>query len=245
MEIFAGVSVGCLILAALAVVTKTFALWHRTRGLPELLLSLYLTCATVLGYPLIIASTLIPASEMWPLHVAGQLISNVGFACLLLFTLKVFRPHALWARCLVGLALAVFAAASVRYFLEVTGENPRPASELLGVNMLTTTPLAFAYFWTTFDAMSYYRRLRLRIRLGLAEVVVANRVLLWGLTTLAAGVAVIINAAAMLAGYFLSAPIVVVSSGLGLVHACCLFLAFHPPSWYTAWLDQRYAVQAS
>ena len=106
MEIFAGLSVGCLILAALVVATKTFALWARTRGLPELLLSLYLSCATVLGYPLMIASTQIPASQMWPLHLAGLVVASVGFICLLFFTLKVFRPEALWARCLVGVCLA-------------------------------------------------------------------------------------------------------------------------------------------
>jgi len=244
VEIFAGLSVAFLILTALAVATKTLALWLRTRGLPELLLGTYLMCATVLGYPFMIASTRIPASEMWPLHLGGQVLESVGTACLLLFTLKVFRPGALWARCLVGLSLLLFAAAGVTYFLELTGESPRPATELLGVSLLSTMPIAFGYFWTTFESLGYYRRLRLRVRLGLTEVVVANRVLLWGLMTLAAGVAVIINLAQLLAGSLLSTPTVLVSSCLGIVLACCLFLAFHPPRWYTVWLDRRYAAEA-
>lgn len=245
MEVFAGLSVGVLLLAAVVVAGRTLALWRRTRGVPELLLGSYLMCATVLGYPLIIAMTLVPASKMWPLHLGGQVIMSAGIGSLLLFTLKVFRPDAAWARGFVGVLLLLFGVAAVRYGIEVTGENPRPAAELLGVNLLTSAPIGLAYLWTTFEALSYYRRLRLRLRLGLGEVVVANRVLLWGLMTLAAGVAVLINLVAMLMGSFMSAPIVLVSSCLGLVHACCLFLAFHAPGWYTAWLERRSAVEGA
>jgi hypothetical protein len=245
MAVFAGLSVGFLILAALVVVIRTFALWARTRGLPELLLSLYLTGATVLGYPLMIASTRIPPSELWPLHLAGQVVTSGGVFCLLLFTLRVFRAKALWARGLVGLCLLLFIAGSVAYFVELIGENPRPAVELVGLTLINSTSIATAYFWTTFESLVYYRRLRLRLRLGLAEVAVVNRMLLWGLMTLAAGIAVIISVAGLLAGSFLSAPIVLVLSCLGIVHACCLFLAFHSPAWYRAWLDRRAPVAGS
>jgi hypothetical protein len=63
--------------------------------------------------------------------------------------------------------------------------------------------------------------------------------------TLAAGIAVIISVAGMLAGSFLTAPIVLVLSCLGTVHACCLFLAFHSPGWYRAWLERRAPVEGS
>jgi hypothetical protein len=239
MEVFAGLSVGGLILAALVVAIKTFALWMRTRGLPELLLGMYLSCATVLGYPLMIASSQIPASQLWPLHLAGQVVTGVGFVCLLLFTLRVFRAAELWARWLVGLCLVLLTAGSGAYFSELIGENPRQVGEAVDIALLTSTPIAIAYFWTTLESLSYYRRLRLRLRLGLADVAVVNRVLLWGLMALAAGVAVIISLSGMLAGSFLSAPIVLVLSCLGAAHACCLFLAFPPPGGYRAWLDRR------
>lgn len=244
MEIFAGLSVGILILTALFVAIKTFSLWRRTRGLPELLLGTYLSCATVLGYTLMIVSTRIPPSELWPLHLGAQVLLSIGVACLLLFTLKVFRPDALWARSLVGVALLLFATGGVVYFLELTGESPRPAAELLGLNLLNTTPIGLAYFWTTFESLRYYRRLRLRLRLGLAEVAVANRFLLWGLMTLAAGIAVIVSLAGMLTGSFLTAPLVLVASCLGIAHAGFLFLAFHPPGWYRTWLERRAPVEA-
>jgi hypothetical protein len=243
MEIFAGLSVCLLMLAALAVVTRTFALWLRTRGVPELLLSLYLAGATLLGYPLLIAANQIPANEMWALHVAGQWATIVGFTSLLLFTCTVFRPDALWARVLVGCCMASFAAACVTYFREVTGPNPRPTAELLGINMLTTVPVGVAYFWTTVESLRYHRQLRRRLRLGLADAAVVDRVLLWGLMTLAAGAAVVISVVGMAAGIFMTPSLVVVLSSLGLVHAGCLFLAFHPPRWYVAWLDRRHAAE--
>ena len=94
MEILAGLSVGLLLLSALVVAIKTFGLWLRTRALPELLLSAMLLSATVIGYPLAIACTRIPASEMLLIHLVYPFAMNLGFACLLLFTQRVFRARA-------------------------------------------------------------------------------------------------------------------------------------------------------
>lgn len=245
METFAGLSVGLLILSALVVTIKTLNLWRRSRGLPELLLGGMLLCATVLGYPLTILSTLIPIDQWWPIHAAGSLAISLGFSCLVLFTLRVFRPGILWARCLAGVVIAMLVVTTGRFVVEVTGENPRRPLEMLDVALFTTFPIAVAYLWTTVESLSYYQRLKLQLRLGLTDVVVTNRVLLWGMMTLAAGIAVVINAVAMMAGVYLSPPIVLVSSCLGLVHASFLFLAFHPPSWYTAWLEQPTAAEES
>jgi hypothetical protein len=243
MELFAGLSVCLLIASALIIAIKTFAVWRRSRALPELLLSVMLASATVTGYPLAIASHRIPASEVLWIHLAYPLVINLGFACLLFFTLRVFRPGVAWARCLVGLALLLLAGCAAAYVREVTGANPRGQGELVGLSLVNTAPIAVAYFWTTLESLVYYRRLRLQLRLGLTDAHVANRMLLWGLMTLSAGIAVVINAGAMLTGSFMSAPIVAVSSALGLVHAGCLFLAFHPPAWYRGWVAQTYAAE--
>lgn len=243
MEIFAGLSVLVLILTAFAIALKTFALWLRTRGLPELLLAVYLSCATVTGYPLTIAMARIPASESWLLHVTATLVMSLGWVALLLFTLKVFRPGTLWARGLVGLSTCLVVTASGFYVIEATGANPRAPTELTGFILFNSLPAAIAYFWTTFEALGYYRRLRLQLRLGMAEATLVNRFLLWGLMTLAAGTALVMNMGAFLAGSFMSQPIVLVSSVLGVVHASCLFLAFHPPDWYRDWVERRAAVE--
>jgi len=245
MEIFAGLSVGLLMLGSLFIATKTFVLWRRSRELPELLLSLMLLLATVIGYPLAIACTRISAIEMLPLHIAYPLAINGGFTCLLLFTLTVFRAKAFWAVCFTGLTMLVLTSSAALYIFEVTRANPRGPSEMIGLSLFNSSGIGVVYFWTTFEALSYYRRLKLQMRLGLAEAVVANRVLLWGLMTLAAGVAVVVNAGSMMTGTFMSAPMVFLSSVLGLVHASCLFLAFHPPDWYRNWVEQGSVAQAS
>lgn len=239
MEIFAGLSVLILLVAALAIAIKTFAVWRRTRGIPEFLLGMYLSCATVMGYPLAIAMTRIPASENWVIHVLAEVVMSVGWACLLFFTLRVFRPNALWAACLVGLLLFLGVAGAGSYVAEVIGGKARAPEDMTGLVVFISFPIAIAYFWTTFESLGYYRRLKLRLRLGLVEAVVVNRMMLWGLMTLAAGVALVFNMAALLAGSYMSAPIVLLSSVLGLAHATCLFLAFNPPRWYAGWLERR------
>jgi hypothetical protein len=238
LELFAGLSVCVLVLTALGIAIKTFAVWRRTRGLPELLLGTMLVTATVLGYPLAVASSRISPSELWVIHLLSQSLFTVGYACLLLFTLRVFRPSAVWAKALAGVTLLALAATSVVYAIELGSEDPRRPSEMVGLTLLSSGAILVAYFWTMVESLVYYRQLRLRLRIGLAQVAVANRVLLWGLMALAAGMAVLVSVGGILAGSFMSPSIIAVLSVLGLVHAGCLFFAFHPPSWYRSWLEQ-------
>ena len=237
MELFAGLSVLVLVLTALGIAIKTFMVWRRTRGLPELLLGTMLVTATVLGYPLAVASSRISPSDLWFVHFLSQSLFTVGYACLLLFTLRVFRPNAAWAKGLAGVTLLALVATAIVYGIELAGENPRRPNEMKVLTFLSTGAIGVSYFWTTFESLSYYRQLRLRMKLGLAQASVANRVLLWGMMSMAAGLAVIISAATMLAGSFMTAGVITMMSVLGLVHAGCLFFAFHPPAWYRSWLE--------
>src|SRR5262245_63907803 len=100
MEVFAGLSVGILVLTSLGISIKVFAVWRRTRGLPELLLGTMLLTDTVLGYPLSIASTRISPSVFRALHFLSNALFTVGYGCLLFFTLRVLRPNALLANVL-------------------------------------------------------------------------------------------------------------------------------------------------
>ena len=237
MELFAGLSVCLLVLTALGIAIKTFAVWRRTRGMPELLLSTMLVTATVLGYPLAVASSRLSPTELWGIHLLSQTLFTVGYACLLLFTLRVFRPDAVWAKGLAGGTLLALVASSVVYAIELSGENPRRPSEMSSLTLFSSGAILVSYLWTAFESLSYYRQLRLRLRLGLAQAAVANRVLLWGLMAIAAGMAVLISAGTMLAGSFLGPTTITVLSVFGLIHAGCLFFAFHPPAWYRSWLE--------
>jgi hypothetical protein len=238
MELFAGLSVLVLVLTSLGIAIKTFMVWRRTRGLPELLLGTMLVTATVLGYPLAVASSRIDPSKLWGIHLFSQSCFTVGYACLLLFTLRVFRPTAGWAKVLASGTLLVLVAGTVIYTIELSSGSPRRQSEMIGLTLSTSGAIGVSYIWTMIESLAYYRQLRLRMKLGLAQASVANRVLLWGMMCLAAGLAVVISAISMVAGAFMSAGIITLMSVLGLVHAGCLFFAFHPPAWYRSWLEQ-------
>jgi hypothetical protein len=194
-----------LILTALIVSIKTFALWLRTRELPELLLSTMLVPSTVIGLPLAIACAMIPASEMLPMHIVYPLIISPGFACLLFFTPNVSSPKALWAQSLTGATRLMIVGSVVAYLIEVSGESSRKPQEMLGLRLVDSGAIAVTCFWTTFESLSYYRQLRRQLRLGLADRLVVNRVLLWGLMGLAAGIAVVLDAGGMLMRSFMQA----------------------------------------
>src|SRR5688572_16279970 len=178
MELFAGLSVLVLVLTALGIAIKTFLVWRRTRGLPELLLGTMLMTATVLGYPLAVASSRIAPTELWSVHLLSQTCFTVGYACLSLFTLRVFRPNAAWAKGLAAATTLAMIGSSVVYAIELSSESPRRPNEMLGLTLFSSGAIGVAYFWTTVESLSYYRQLRLRMKVGLAQISVANRVLL-------------------------------------------------------------------
>lgn len=242
MEVPAGISVVFLLITSAFVAAKTFSLWRRTRQTPELLLSVHIFLATVVGYPVTVAANLVSPSEMWLPHVVYPIAMNLGFAFLLLFTLRVFRANALWAKGLVGAMLLVLATCAVLAIREATGENARSAFQIAGLSVANSVPILVAYLWTAGESLSYHRRLRRQQRLGLAAPLVAERMLLWALMCLFSASAVLINGVAMFVfDSFMSPAVVAASSLLGFVQASCLFLAFHPPGWYRSWVERRSA----
>jgi len=57
--------------------------------------------------------------------------------------------------------------------------------------------------------------------------------------------AIVFDRYGIVTGDFMSPVMVTASSTLGLVHASCLFLAFHPPVWYRDWVESRSAAEAA
>ena len=93
--------------------------------------------------------------------------------------------------------------------------------------------------WGAAEALAYWVRLRKRARLGLANAVLVNRFLMWGLSAAAAGLGTAIPIAASLAtgAQVLEMPAILASSSaFGLVAALGMWLAFAPPRAYVAWL---------
>jgi len=245
MEVFAALSVSVLILTALFISIKTFGLWRRTRLLPELLLTLMLFTDTVVGYPLAVACHVIPPAEARALHIAYTTVFNGGLVFLLLFNQRVFRPNSGWAVGLVIFTALLNAACATAYIAEVLKPNPRSLNDLPVLWAVNSAAIAIPYFWTTIEALATRARLRRQLHLGLTNATVVDRTLLWALMGLSAGVAVIINLVGALTGAVGNPLIEATSSLLGLVHAGCLFLAFHPVGWYRRWVTSRYAAESA
>jgi hypothetical protein len=67
-----------------------------------------------------------------------------------------------------------------------------------GIAIVVTLALVFA--WTAAQSLAYHAMLRGRVALGIADPVVANRVLLWAIAGIATVVLYAVIAASMLAG---------------------------------------------
>jgi len=167
-----------------AVGVRLLRLARRTRQLPELLLATNFLGNLFLGYLLLVAG-LVASLEPefpWPWAVApllgvGFFVSSVGLSAIFFFTYVVFRRHSLWARALACvLALGVFAG-FIGYALAGGLEHGRFEGFWFWLHYGTLT---VGVCWVALEPLLYYRDVRRRSTLGLADPIVANRFLLWG-----------------------------------------------------------------
>jgi hypothetical protein len=236
---FAGAAIGLLVLISLAVGLRLVALRIRGGGSPELLLGLMLLLTVGIGYPGLIAAERASAEWARSLYVIANLGVNAGFAMLYVFTWRVFRADSGWARSLAGLGvLALFANVVVRVADALGRPELRPPSEMVAQSLIQTSLVVVPYAWTAWESIRYYERMRRRVRLDLADPVVCNRFLLWGLTSVfvIAGVALNSAALALRINIFETPAILFASSATGLAQAVLLLLAFLPPRSYLDWV---------
>lgn len=227
-----------------AVAVRLLLLYRRTGGGPELALGAGLA-ATVLALPASIAGVALglggPLVERG-LFVVGALGSTSTVVAFFAFTQLVFHPGSRVARILVALAAMVAAASGVGLVhakLADWGVTPNPATRpwlmaLLGL-------VAVGLTWTGVEALRYWWRLRRRLALGLADPVVVNRFLLWGLGTLLSVAALAVIAVSKMSGLVVvSHPIPRLATGVsGTALALTWYLTFLPPDRYLAWVRGR------
>ncbi len=109
-------------------------------------------------------------------------------------------------------------------------------------NLGRTTLLVGCLLWGSAEALVYWRKMRRRLRLGLADPVVTNRFFLWGLGAGAAGLGTAIGMVAQLVTGLppLQMPWITLSSSLhGLTAAVALWLAFVPNQAYLRFIEAR------
>jgi len=230
--------VGCLIVACTAVGLRLLALGARGRRLPELALGSGYLLFGALGYPLsaVARASAAEGAAHAGLWLATALaIQNLGVIACYVFTARVFRPGR------PGVAVAatgalLLAVSWIGHSVEPGWPGARSHGPWYYLGLATR---AAAFVWCAAEAFAYWAQLRRRLRIGLADAVVVNRMWLWGASSLSIALGFAVFAAGTLsAGGVNAAPVVLTVSAIGLLAAAAMTLAFFPPAFYRRWLDR-------
>jgi hypothetical protein len=232
---------GSFLLASLVVGVRLIRLSHRTRQLPELLIGVGVLCIGPLGFGLSMIAALPGRSTILGATLVGSSFLGlfIGAASQYVFVWYVFRQHAAWARPLCVAAVLMLAGGYAGDILENGLINRSRGGVWFWLGALLRVGVLG---WVAAESLVYYRRMRKRLALGLAEPVVTNRFLLWGLGS-GSAFAGSATAAAVIAvmGFSASgfAPLALLLSGLGALSAMAMLLAFLPPRRYRRWIERR------
>jgi hypothetical protein len=238
--IVAAIGGGAFVVASLVVSLRLLALARRTGELPELLIGLGLLLMGGVGYPLFTAARLLgdAPSLQASLHAAHALLSLVGQSAIAVFTWRVFRNDARWARSVVFIFTTTLAGLLL-WQTAAPGWRVHAATE--------GGPWAYLPVWTLFvlgwagsESLFYFAKLRKRLALGLADAVTTDRLRLWSIAMLAAFTTSFLAWSLRTLGIEMTATLTGIIVGpLGIVSACAMWLAFLPPDRYLNWVLAR------
>lgn len=241
-EMLGAVGLVAFAVSSLAIGARLLVLGRRTRGVPELAVGLGFVIGCVVGYvpETIVLSTdfISPEREATVLAVT-QVAIRLAAISVLVFTRHVFRPHDAWALGLATLLVVALAMSWVAFpYTRIYAENWR---ELFWYDFFAVAR-SIALAWGAAESLIYYAKSRRRMRLGLAQALVSNRFLLWGI-----GLAslTLLMASTLLASLVGVDPAVsgwvLLESFAGLVGASALWLTFFPNRAYKAFVERRAA----
>lgn len=234
---------------ALAMVTvdavigvRLLLLARRTRKLPEAALGTAFLLLGAIGYPLttlarrgVIASEGVNAVLMG----GGLLIQDVACFAVVLAMAHTFHAGSRAGRAAVGIAALWFAASWLGQ-LATSGFGPLETGLAYSAGLAGRTA---AFGWAALEAFRAYGQGRKRLRLGLADPLVVNRFLLFGL-----GMGGVFAAFAIFIAGQLTTPnpsqagwVLAATGALGIATAVPTWLAFLPPA---AW-RRRFAAPAA
>lgn len=231
---------------ALVVGVRLLRLGLRARRLPEICIGTGVLGIGPVGFGLFVLAQQLAATHptlQLALYDVGLAAVALGVFCKLIFNWRVYHPESRWLAGGVGVAGALLALTLAESVASGRGYGYR-----LDWNFLTRTPLQIgALLWGSAEALHYWDQMRRRVRLGLADAVVCNRFLLWGIGAGAAGLGSLVGVIAQVASGQTTQqiPWVLASSSLhGLVAAIAMWLAFLPPDAYTRWVAGRAGASA-
>jgi hypothetical protein len=244
MQAVIALGFGAFFVSSLAIGLRLVWLARRNRGLPELLIGLGILGIGPAGFALMVLAMLFGEGRpgfVFAALATAQLAVAGGSIAAYVFNWTVFRRDSAWARALVFVGAAVFAVAFVGRLADGSYALPM---RLDGWNHLSSSNLVVCMLWGSFESLRYYGLMRRRQRLGLADPVLTNRFLLWGLGIGSAGVGSLIGIVVMLwTGYAMDEldGLTLSNSLFGLAAAVLMWVAFLPPPAYRRWLEGRAA----
>ncbi len=241
MKTIIGVGFAAFFVSSLAIGLRLVWLARRNRGLPELLIGLGILGIGPAGFACSIFALL--AGEGRPalasaLLVGAQLAISVGALSAYVFNWTVFRRSEAWARLVVGGAAVLFAGVFLGRLATDGFTLPIRLGPLFHLSSIGTTG---CLLWGSFESLRYYALMRRRARIGLADPLLTNRFLLWGLGIGSAGVGSLISVGVMIVtGQALRELdwLTLSNSLFGLASAVLMWVAFLPPAAYRRWIEQ-------
>lgn len=231
---------------ALVVGVRLLLLARRTRMLPEFCIGVGVLGIGPVGFGTAVAAAQLAKSAPGvasALMAFGSVGVAAGVCCELVFNWRVYHPE---QRSLVGIVL--FGALGFALILVSQAASGFPVvAPVDWTYYLRSFLMVGALLWGSAEALRYWGMMRRRVRIGLADPVVSNRFLLWGIGTFAAGFGALLgNVVQIVTGVpSTDIPWVLASSSAhGMVAAVAMWFAFVPPAGY-ARLIRRRAIQAA
>jgi hypothetical protein len=240
IEVLGGVGLIAFAISSLAIGVRLLILGRRTRGIPELAIGLGFVIGCVVGYvpETIVLSTdfMSPEREAAVLAVT-QVAIRIAAISVLVFTRYVFRSQEAWAKGFMLLLVIALGMSWVAFpYTRIYAATSR---DIFWYDFFAVSR-SLALAWGAAESLSYYAKSRRRMRLGLANALVTNRFLLWGI-----GLAslTLLMASTLLASALGVDPAVsgwvLFESFAGLVGASTLWLTFFPGKAYRAFVERR------
>jgi hypothetical protein len=240
------VATAAFVLAAVVVGVRLIALHRRTGQAPEGLLGWGLLSSGGLGYGLMIFSVLSDQAAMLAGQAShaqalvsgiGWVLHNLGVLLMLRFMVVVYRPDSRWARWLAVALGAVLWGGWLVFVADGGLYGKDSHAYWVALAVIGSFPL-----WSMSESYAYYRRMRRRLAIGLADPLVCNRFLLWTLASVSSlGSIWIVNVPVLAQPFIAEAELqsltvvsLLVTALFGLGTVSMYWFTFFPPDWYRA-----------
>lgn len=237
MKLFALVAFAITCVGLIGVGIRLLNAAHRTRTTPELVYGLAYLLGGASAFIRVTVRILGMQPEHWPLQMCGALLGAVATLCLLIGVRTIFRPDAGWA-----MALQIATAALIGFSLYLRVGLPIGQVETSLAQHLQSVGGLIAYAWGAVESGLYFRMMRRRLGLGLAEPIVVEQFRLWGASFACVTVAVSLASGVTWAtgmGIAEYPGVLLTVQALLAVSATTTWLAFFPPQFYRGRIAAR------